>query len=90
MKYSALALGLFLISTPVYAQQAVCTDYENIVTAFGKIGEVLIWQGQMDNKTFEVWGKPSKDHSWTIIVKRDGMACVAAMGEGWASPQKGI
>ena len=90
MKYLTIVLASLFLSTASYAQQAVCTDYENIVTAFGKLGEVLIWQGQMDNKTFEVWGKPNKDHSWTIIVKRDGMACVAAMGEGWVSPQKGI
>lgn len=83
----ALIAALTLAATPALSQSQ-CAGYADVAAGLSsQFGEEIIAQGGMDGGAkMETWANKSTG-SWTVIVIRDDVACLAASGSTFTVKQ---
>lgn len=87
MKAIALAIALSLAATMTYAQDT-CAPYRNLVNHLSeKYGEALKISGDAGGSSRVEWFANEHKGTWTaVVVRSNGIACIAASGIGHEQP----
>ncbi len=84
MRTASVLVALLLVSVPASATGTACGPKGLIEETLGtRFGEAAFGMGVADGNVVKFFTNPTSG-SWTIVVVRpDGVACVAAQGENF-------